>query len=154
MRPSAWTVTSYQAPLTFGMTRPLWPKRRSDRPRVTRDRVISTVDPKARHTRKTSADKRDGYMAQIAIEPQSGLVTECALTAANVPDGPTGVQLLAEEQPGAEVLARKAHAFLRDGVRSALVTRFRYTPAALRPTPTPNKIGRSSPFVQEGTACA
>jgi hypothetical protein len=29
--------------------------------RVAKDRVISTVDPQARHTRKTSARKRDGY---------------------------------------------------------------------------------------------
>ena len=31
-------------------------------------------------------------------------MTECALTAANAPDGPTGVELLAEEPPGLEVL--------------------------------------------------
>jgi len=31
--------------------------------RVAADRVISTVDPQARHTRKTSAHKRDGYKA-------------------------------------------------------------------------------------------
>jgi Transposase domain (DUF772) len=29
--------------------------------KVAHDRVISTVDPQARHTRKTNADKRDGY---------------------------------------------------------------------------------------------
>ncbi len=72
--------------------------------RVAPDRVISTVDPQARHTRKTSAHKRDGYKAHIAAEPESGLVTEGALTAANVADGPTGVGLLAEEDPGLEVL--------------------------------------------------
>jgi IS5 family transposase len=72
--------------------------------RVAPDRVISTVDPQARHARKTSAHLRDGYKAHIAAEPESGLVTECALTAANVPDGPTGVELLAGEQPGLEVL--------------------------------------------------
>jgi IS5 family transposase len=72
--------------------------------RVANDRVISTVDPQARHTRKTSAHKRDGYKAHIAAEPESGLVTECALTAATVPDGPTGVELLAGEEPGLEVL--------------------------------------------------
>jgi hypothetical protein len=77
--------------------------------RVARDRVISTVDPQARHTRKTSARKRDGYKrdgykAHIAAEPETGLVTECALTAATAPDGPTGVGLLAGEQPGLEVL--------------------------------------------------
>jgi Transposase DDE domain len=72
--------------------------------RVARDRVISTVDPQARHTRKTSARKRDGYKGHIAAEPETGLVTECALTAATAPDGPTGVGLLAEEEPGLEVL--------------------------------------------------
>jgi IS5 family transposase len=72
--------------------------------RVAQDRVISTVDPQARHTRKTSAQRRDGYKGHIATEPETGLVTECALTAANAPDGPTGVELLAEEQPGLEVL--------------------------------------------------
>jgi hypothetical protein len=72
--------------------------------RVAPDRVISTVDPQARHTRKTSAHKRDGYKGHIATEPASGLVTECELTAATAPDGPTGVELLADEQPGLEVL--------------------------------------------------
>jgi IS5 family transposase len=72
--------------------------------KVAHDRVISTVDPQARHTRKTSADKRDGYKAHLAAEPVSGLVTECALTAANLPDGPTGLELLAAEEPGLEVL--------------------------------------------------
>jgi IS5 family transposase len=71
---------------------------------VAHDRVISTVDPQARHTRKTNAQRRDGYKAHIAAEPVSGLVTECALTAANLPDGPTGVELLAGEEPGLEVL--------------------------------------------------
>jgi hypothetical protein len=72
--------------------------------RVAPDRVISTVDPQARHTRKTSAHKRDGYKGHIAIEPETGLMTECALTAATAPDGPTGVELLAAEDPGLEVL--------------------------------------------------
>jgi hypothetical protein len=72
--------------------------------RVANDRVISTVDPQARHTRKTSARRRDGDKGHVATEPETGLVTECALTAANLPDGPTGVELLAGEQPGLEVL--------------------------------------------------
>src|SRR5215212_12024336 len=77
--------------------------------RVAKDRVISTVDPQARHTRKTNAQRRDGYKAHIAAEPVSGLVTECALTAANLPDGPTGLELLAAEEPGLEVLADSAY---------------------------------------------
>jgi IS5 family transposase len=72
--------------------------------RVAHNRVISTVDPQARHTRKTSAQRRDGYKAHVAIEPESGLVTACVVTAANLPDGPTGLELLAGEAPGLEVL--------------------------------------------------
>jgi hypothetical protein len=77
--------------------------------RVAKDRVISTVDPQARHARKTSAAKRDGYKAHVAAEPETGLVTACALTAATAPDGPTGVGLLTEEQPGLEVLGNSAY---------------------------------------------
>jgi IS5 family transposase len=77
--------------------------------RVAKDRVVSTVDPQARHARKTSAAKRDGYKAHIAAEPETGLVTECALTAANAADGPTGVGLLTGEQPGLEVLGDSAY---------------------------------------------
>jgi hypothetical protein len=72
--------------------------------KVAKDRVISTVDPQARHARKTSAARRDGYKGHIAAEPESGLVTQCALTAATAPDGPTGVKLLGGEKPGLEVL--------------------------------------------------
>jgi hypothetical protein len=72
--------------------------------RVAPDRVISTVDPEARHTRNSGAAKRDGYKGHLAAEPETGLVTECALTAATTADGPTGVGLLAGEEPGLEVL--------------------------------------------------
>jgi IS5 family transposase len=77
--------------------------------KVAKDRVISTVDPQARHTRKASAARRDGYKAHLAAEPESGLVTECALTAANAADGPTGVGLLAGEEPGLDVLGDSAY---------------------------------------------
>ena len=77
--------------------------------RVAHDRVISTVDPQARHARKTSAAKRDGYKAHLAAEPETGLVTACALTAATAADGPTGVGLLAGEAPGLEVLGDSAY---------------------------------------------
>jgi Transposase DDE domain/Transposase domain (DUF772) len=77
--------------------------------KVARDRVISTVDAQARHARKTSARKRDGYKAHVAAEPESGLFTECELTAANAPDGPTGVALLSGEEPGLEVLGDSAY---------------------------------------------
>ena len=77
--------------------------------RVAPDRVISTVDPEARHMHKSRSEYRDGYKAHIAIEPESGLITAAALTPANAPDGKTAVELLAGETPGLQVLADGAY---------------------------------------------
>lgn len=77
--------------------------------KVAPDRVISTVDPEARHMHKSRSEYRDGFKAHIAIEPETGLVTAAALTPANAPDGPTGVALLDGEEPGLQVLADGAY---------------------------------------------
>ena len=77
--------------------------------RVAPDRVISTVDPETRHMHKSRSEYRDGYKAHVAVEPETGLVTAAALTPANAPDGPTGVELLARERPGLQVLADSAY---------------------------------------------
>jgi hypothetical protein len=45
----------------------------------------------------------------VVAEPQTGLFTECELTAANAPDGPTGVELLSGEEPGLEVLGDSSY---------------------------------------------
>lgn len=77
--------------------------------RVAPDRVISTIDPEARHMHKSRSSYRDGYKAHIAVEPETGLVTAAALTPANAADGPVGVALLVGEEPGLEVLADSAY---------------------------------------------
>jgi IS5 family transposase len=77
--------------------------------RVAPDRVISTVDPEARHMHKSRSEYRDGYKAHIAIEPETGLVTAAVLTPATTADGPTGVELLADEEPGLQILADGAY---------------------------------------------
>jgi Transposase DDE domain/Transposase domain (DUF772) len=48
--------------------------------RVAPDRVISTVDPQARHTRKSRSNRRDGYRGHLATEPDTGLITDCEMT--------------------------------------------------------------------------
>jgi hypothetical protein len=50
--------------------------------RVAPDRVISTVDPQARHTRKSRSQRRDGYRGHLAAEPDTGLITDCETTMA------------------------------------------------------------------------
>ena len=77
--------------------------------RVTKDRVISTVDPETRHMHKSRSSYRDGYKAHMAVEPETGIITACDLTPANTGDGPTGVELLAAEAPGLEVYADSAY---------------------------------------------
>ena len=50
--------------------------------KVAADRVISTIDPDARHTRKSPESRRDGYRAHVAAEPQTGIITDEQLTQA------------------------------------------------------------------------
>ena len=73
------------------------------------DRVVSTVDPESRHVHKTVREHRDGFKAHVAIEPDTGLVTSCSLTAGNVTDNAAALGLLAGEDPGLEVYADSAY---------------------------------------------
>ena len=50
--------------------------------KVAEDRVISTVDPDARHTRKSGEARRDGYRAHVAADPETGIITDEKLTRA------------------------------------------------------------------------
>src|SRR6266704_1892254 len=50
--------------------------------KVAEDRTISTVDPDARHTRKSPEARRDGYRAHVAACPQTGIITDEKLTKA------------------------------------------------------------------------
>lgn len=54
--------------------------------RVARDRVISTVDPEARHGRKSRARTFDGYKTHLGVDPDDELITNVAVTPANIPD--------------------------------------------------------------------
>ena len=77
---------------------------------MAKDRTISTVDPEARHGHKTRTHKRDGYKAHVAVEPETGLVTGAVLTAANTPDADNIADLVADQPPGAEIVADSAYA--------------------------------------------
>lgn len=73
------------------------------------DRIISTVDSDARHMHKSTSEYRDGYKAHVAVEPETGIITASKLTPANTGDGPVGLELLAGEEPGMQVLADSAY---------------------------------------------
>ncbi len=62
--------------------------------RVAVDRVISTVDPEARHGHKTAARGFDGYKGHVAIDPDSEIITSTAVTPGNTSDGAAAESLL------------------------------------------------------------
>jgi len=76
---------------------------------VAKSRVISTVDPEARHGHKSVAVRKDGFKAHICVEPDTGIITGTKITPANTPDGPSGVELIGAEPAGLEVLADSAY---------------------------------------------
>jgi hypothetical protein len=69
--------------------------------KVAPDRVISTVDRQARHTRKSKSKRRDGFRGHVAAEPQTGLVTDCEMTMAageGSTDAENGVKMAARDR--------------------------------------------------------
>ena len=98
--------------------------------KVAPERVISTVDPEARHAHKTRARHQDGYKAHVKVEPDTGLITGCALTpaaGAEHSDAAVGIELLATEADPIEVLADSAYgtgellAAVADGGHTAII---------------------------------
>lgn len=80
--------------------------------RVAPDRVISTIDTEARHAHKTVSRRQDGFKAHLAIEPDTGIITDCALTKASgvdSHDAVVGIGLLDGEDEPLQVLADSAY---------------------------------------------
>jgi hypothetical protein len=87
---------------------PRWRIRRG----VATDRVISVVDPEARHAHKTVHRRQDGFKAHLAVEPETGLVTACQLTkaaGAGSHDASVGMDLLTGEREHVTVLGDSAY---------------------------------------------
>ncbi len=76
--------------------------------RVAPGRVVSTVDPEARHAHKTRSQRRDGYKAHIVAEPDTGIVTAAELTAADASDAEVGARLL-DSDPTCHTDTRGGH---------------------------------------------
>jgi Transposase DDE domain/Transposase domain (DUF772) len=69
--------------------------------KVAPDRVVSTVDRQARHTRKCKSKRRDGFRGHVAGEPDTGLITDCEMTMATGPgstDAENGVKMAARDR--------------------------------------------------------
>jgi hypothetical protein len=82
------------------------------------DRMISTVDPDARHAHKTRERRQDGFKAHVVVEPDTGLTTAVKLTKTNGPansDANVGAELVVAdptivEGESLEVLGDSAYA--------------------------------------------
>lgn len=72
------------------------------------DRVISTVDPDARHAHKTRERRQDGFKAHVVVEPDTGLMPAVRLTKTNGSqnsDANVGADLMVADPTIAEVQA-------------------------------------------------
>ncbi len=67
--------------------------------RVAKDRVISTVDPQARHGHKTAARGFDGYKGHVGIDPDSEIITATTVTPGNAGDGGAAADLITDLIP-------------------------------------------------------
>jgi hypothetical protein len=70
--------------------------------RVAPDRVLSTVDPQARHGHKTAARGFDGYKGHVAVDPDAEIITATAVTPGNSGDAEAAAGLLADLLPGGQ----------------------------------------------------
>jgi DDE family transposase/transposase-like protein DUF772 len=64
--------------------------------RVAEGRIISTVDPEARHGHKTAARGFDGYKGHVSVDPDSEIVVATEVTPGNVGDAVPAAALLEE----------------------------------------------------------
>jgi hypothetical protein len=62
---------------------------------VARDRVISTVDPEARHGHKSRNRRFDGYKGHVSVDPDSEIIDDVTVTPANAADQDAAEDLLA-----------------------------------------------------------
>ena len=67
--------------------------------RVAKDRIISIVDPDARHGHKTSARGFDGFKGHVSVDPDSEIIVATAVTAGNIGDAAPAGELLADDLP-------------------------------------------------------
>lgn len=64
---------------------------------VAKDRIISSVDTDARHGRKSSKSRFDGYKAHISVDPESEIITSAKVTPGNVHDSSVALDLIDED---------------------------------------------------------
>jgi IS5 family transposase len=107
--------------------------------RTAADRVVSTVDPEARHIHKNRTRRQDGFRAHVSFEPETGLFTAVALTGgsgAGNHEAAVAAGLLDGEQEELTVLGDTAYGTgeLREHLRASGHA------AVIKPPPLPQAI--------------
>ncbi|MFF7358612.1 IS1182 family transposase [Streptomyces filipinensis] len=92
--------------------------------RTVYDRMVSTVDPDARHVHKSYSQRREGFKAHLAIEPETGLITAVTLrpaAGAEHHEAAVATELLEGEAKSLLILADSAYstAHLREHLTTA-----------------------------------
>ena len=101
------------------------------------NRMVSTVDPAARHVHKTRSHQQDGFKAHLVVEPETGLYTAVALrpgAGAEHHEAAVGLELLADEDEPLDAFGDTAYS--TSDARQALHEaghRLFLKPAPLRP---------------------
>jgi hypothetical protein len=62
--------------------------------RVAKDRLLSTVDPEARHGHKTQSRGFDGYKGHTAVDPDHEIITATTVTPGNAGDATVAAELI------------------------------------------------------------
>jgi transposase len=76
------------------------------------NRMVSTVDPEARHVHKTRTHQQDGFKAHLAMEPETGLYTAVALRPGAGPEhheAMVGIDLLTDEDEPVDAFGDTAY---------------------------------------------
>jgi hypothetical protein len=73
------------------------------------DRVISTIDPEARHGHKTSAHGFDGYKGHVAVDPDSEVITAAEVSPATTGDAVVAPRLLGDLTEGEQTVRPVAY---------------------------------------------
>ena len=90
---------------------------------VAKDRVISTVDPEARHGHKSANRRFDGYKTHLSVDPESEIIAEATTTPANAHDHDAVDDLVAEILGEAEVSDGESPMIIGDGAYGDGATR-------------------------------
>jgi Transposase DDE domain len=117
--------------------------------KVTRDRVVSTVDPQARHGHKSRARTFDGYKAHLGVDPDDELIINVAVTPANTPDRDVVDELLDEPADDASGEAGGGKQLFGDSAYADGATLAKLTDAGhdvhTKVPPVRNALGLSNP---------